>query len=151
MNIYQDVLAKVSQLVARGRGDRTARLTAVCEALSRLPGYDWVGFYFPDADARTLVLGPYVGEKTEHDRIPYGKGLCGQVAVSLKTYISPDVLAEDNYIACNADVRSEIVVPILDEGLFVGELDIDSNVPDRFDEHEQYLLEEICQRIVPLF
>ena len=150
MNIYQDVLARNSQLGAR-HGDRDMKLAAVCTWLSELPGYDWVGFYMADSNSASLILGPYVGARTEHTSIPYGEGICGQVAQSLKTYISPDVKKEDNYIACSFEVRSEIVVPVLDEGILIALLDIDSYAPNRFDENEQALLEDICSRLVSLF
>ena len=76
--------------------------------------FDWVGFYLDDRDKKGyLKLGPFIGPSTDHVSIPYGKGICGQVAVSLQTFVSQDVSAEDNYIACSTEVQSEIVVPIL--------------------------------------
>lgn len=114
--------------------------------------YDWVGFYLDDPEKRGyLKLGPYVGAPTDHVSIPYGKGICGQVAVSLETFISQDVHAEDNYIACSIEVQSEIVVPILKDGRFVGQIDIDSNTKSGIRDEDQQLLEGICAQLSQLF
>jgi GAF domain-containing protein len=94
-----------------------------------------------------LLLGDYVGEPTEHIEIPYGRGICGHVAESLKTYVSDDVTRESNYIACSASVRSEIVVPILKDGEFYGQLDIDSHTPAAFSAQHRQFLEELCRSI----
>lgn len=125
------------------------RLQAVCEHVHKhIPRCDWVGFYFihPDKE-RVLLLGPFVGEPTEHNEIPFGKGICGQVAESLQTYTSDDVSKESNYIACSLTVRSEIVVPILKEGRFWGQLDIDSHAVAAFGAQHQQFCEAICKRI----
>ena len=75
--------------------------------------YNWVGFYFANHEAKTLHLGPYVGAETDHTVIPFGKGICGQVAESNANFVVPDVAAQDNYIACSFTVKSEIVVPLI--------------------------------------
>lgn len=114
--------------------------------------FDWVGFYLDDRDKKGyLKLGPFVGPSTDHASIPYGKGICGQVAVSLQTFVSQDVSAEDNYIACSTEVQSEIVVPILKDGVFVAQLDIDSNTKDSITEEQRDLLEAICSKLSILF
>jgi GAF domain-containing protein len=69
-------------------------------------------FYFANQESKTLHLGPYVGAETDHTVIPFGKGICGQVAVSNENFVVPDVAAQDNYIACSFTVKSEIVVPL---------------------------------------
>jgi len=109
--------------------------------------FSWVGFYIMNHSTQKLHLGPYVGNPTDHTVIPFGKGICGQVAVSGETYIAEDVDEESNYIACNIDVKSEIVIPIYDEDTLVAQLDIDSNVIDAFGENESKLLHEICGKI----
>jgi GAF domain-containing protein len=146
------LLAEIERAIAAApaRGDA---LAAVCRLLAeRLPGYDWVGFYLVDpARPRELVLGPFVGEPTEHTRIPFGRGICGQVAEREETMVVEDVTAEANYLACSVSVRSEIVVPILAGGRFVGQLDIDSHVPARFGPADRALCEAICARLAPHF
>ena len=114
--------------------------------------FDWVGFYLDDRDKKGyLKLGPFIGTSTDHVSIPYGKGICGQVAVSLQTFVSQDVSAEDNYIACSTEVQSEIVVPILKDGVFVAQLDIDSNTKHSITEEQIELLESICTKLSILF
>ena len=81
-----------------------------------IPYYNWTGFYFRNGDKEELVLGPYVGAETDHTVIPFGKGICGQVAVSGETFVVPDVYSQDNYLSCSIDTKSEIVVPIFKDG-----------------------------------
>lgn len=105
--------------------------------------YDWVGFYLLIDGA--LKLGDYVGKPTDHTEIAIGKGVCGQVAEKKETIIVQDVSQEDNYIACSIDVQSEIVVPVLKDGLFIAELDIDSHSPAPFSSDDQLFLEKVCK------
>lgn len=113
--------------------------------------YDWVGFYILDEQRDGLILGPYSGAKTEHAFIPVGKGICGQVAQSKQAMVVQDVSQMDNYLSCSINVQSEIVVPVLKEGKFVAELDIDSHSPAPFTDDDNLLLEFICSRIAGLF
>lgn len=132
-------------------GDPPARLLAVCRLLAEgVPHYHWVGFYVvPRGADRVLALGPYVGAPTEHTRIPFGRGICGQVAEREETLVVPDVSAEANYLACSLEVRSEIVVPIFAAGRFVAQLDIDSHERDPFGEADRWLLEAVCAKVAP--
>lgn len=110
--------------------------------------YDWVGFYLvEDAGKDELVLGPFVGAETEHVRIPFGKGICGQAAASGETIIIQDVNKVTNYLSCAPDVVSEIVVPIFSGGNIVGELDIDSHELGPFSWDDRDLLEYICEQL----
>lgn len=110
--------------------------------------YDWVGFYWSDSEqAEMLKLGSFVGEPTEHIYIPFGKGICGQVALSEQPMIVNDVSQSDNYIACSMSVKSEIVVPILKDNRFIGQIDIDSHHLNAFTAEDQALLETICNLI----
>ncbi|HBZ38244.1 MAG TPA: gaf sensor protein [Balneola sp.] len=122
------------------------KLFSICEHLQdNVPGFDWVGFYIVDPEVENqLKLGPYVGESTDHTTIPFGKGICGQVAVSHKTFVSQDVTEEDNYISCSIHVQSEIVVPIMKKDRFVAQIDIDSNTKNSISEEKKELLEKIC-------
>ena len=113
--------------------------------------YNWVGFYFANHETQTLHLGPYVGEQTDHTVIPFGKGICGQVAVSNSNFVVPDVSAQDNYIACSFTVKSEIVVPLFVNGVNIGQIDIDSHELDPFSEADERFLEYVNQEIVKLF
>jgi putative methionine-R-sulfoxide reductase with GAF domain len=109
------------------------------------PAFDWVGVYFVDGD--TLVLGPFRGEPTEHERIPVGVGVCGAVAVSGQTEVVPDVRQRPGHLVCDVNTRSEVVAPIVRDGRVLGVLDIDSNKPDAFGEREVQLVEEAAREI----
>ena len=107
-------------------------LSFVCEFLQKnIKGYDWVGYYFHN-DKNQLVLKKYFGLKTDHTIIPFGKGICGQTAESNMHIIVDDVNNEENYISCNINVKSEIVVPLFSNKKNIGQIDIDSNTLSRF-------------------
>ena len=119
-----------------------AKLQEICDLLKdNVPHYDWVGFYFKNGDKRELKLGPYAGEPTDHTIIPFGKGICGQVAESNQNFVVPDVTAQDNYIACSITVKAEIVVPLFVNGENIGQIDIDSNTADPFTADDERFLE----------
>ncbi len=127
------------------------RLLAVCELLKKsISHYDWVGFYFKNGDKEELKLGPYAGEPTDHTIIPFGKGICGQVAVSNENFVVPDVKAQDNYIACSITVKAEIVVPLFLNGENIGQIDIDSNTPDPFTEEDELFLEFVNSEVAKI-
>ncbi|UGU17378.1 GAF domain-containing protein [Sinomicrobium kalidii] len=127
------------------------RLTKVCELLKEtVPYYDWVGFYFKNSDKDELKLGSFAGEPTDHVIIPFGKGICGQVAVSNKNFVVPDVKAQDNYIACSIYVKAEIVVPLFVNGENVGQIDIDSHTADPFTEEDEKFLEFVNAKVAEI-
>ncbi len=128
--------------------DTEARLQQICEFLRNgIEYYDWVGFYFKNGEKEELKLGPYAGEPTDHTIIPFGKGICGQVAVSNENFVVPDVKAQDNYIACSINVKAEIVVPLFVHGENIGQVDIDSNTPDPFTEEDERFLEFVNMEV----
>ena len=128
------------------------KLQKICQLLSdEVDYYNWVGFYFKNGDKNELKLGPYVGAATDHTIIPYGKGICGQVAESNANFVVPDVSAQDNYIACSFTVKSEIVVPLFVNGVNIGQIDIDSHVIDPFTEADERFLEFVNDEIAKLF
>ncbi len=150
---FDGILREIEQIINTHRdNERDEILERICAVLKReIPHYDWVGFYLVDPVAeRELVLGPYVGAPTEHTRIPFGKGICGQAAATETTFIVQDVTLETNYLSCSPDVRSEIVVPILKEDIVVGELDIDSHALAPFTDQDQAFLNAVCARVAPL-
>ena len=149
----KEQLLKHAMELVNSSAAKDEKLQKLCELLAeQLPGYDWVGFYLVDPAAdNELVLGPYVGDPTEHVRIKFGEGICGQAADLKKTFIVADVSKEDNYLSCSPDVKSEIVVPIFKDGKIVGEIDIDSHNLGNFKEQDRMLLEELATLIAPLF
>lgn len=138
----------VVEIVSNNNETVENRLYDICKLLeANVNYYDWVGFYFRNGDKEELKLGPYVGEPTDHTIIPFGKGICGQVAVSNENFVVPDVKAQDNYIACSITVKSEIVVPIFVNGENIGQIDIDSKTIDPFTEADERFLEFVCSKV----
>lgn len=139
--------------ILRGSGSRDDKLLAICQLLAReIDYYDWVGFYLVDPEKeRELVLGPYVGDATDHVRIAFGQGICGQAAEREETFVIQDVRKEDNYLSCSIHVKSEIVVPIFKAGRVIGELDIDSHAVGPFTAEDQQYLEALCEDIATIF
>ena len=126
------------------------KMLLLCDLLDKkLSHYNWTGFYLADVESKLLHLGPYIGEPTDHTTIPFGKGICGQAAETKQTFLVDDVSAESNYISCNIFVKSEIVVPIIKEGIVLGQIDIDSNTVAAFKNEDQVLLENICKALAP--
>lgn len=150
--VFEDIIAAISDSLHLQK-TRDEKLLQICQLLeSGIEYYDWVGFYLVDPEKdRELVLGPYVGESTDHNRIAFGQGICGQAAEREETFVIQDVSKEDNYLACSFDVKSEIVVPVFKDGQIVGELDIDSHTASPFTPEDRQYLEKICKMIEGLF
>lgn len=106
-----------------------------------LEGLNWAGFYL--FDGAELVVGPFQG-KPACVRIPLNRGVCGAAASQRQTQLVPDVHAFPGHIACDAASRSEIVVPLVHQGELIGVWDVDSPVPDRFDEDDRQGMEALC-------
>ena len=140
---YQTLLPQVKSLI-EGENDLIANLANISAALKETFGFFWVGFYLVKEDE--LVLGPFQGP-IACTRIRLGKGVCGTAWKEARTLIVPDVEQFPGHIACSSDSKSEIVVPILQQGEVVGVLDIDSNELDSFDTIDARYLEEICTYI----
>lgn len=150
---HKTLVNRTSDIIDSVELSRDEKLQKICELLrDEVEVFDWVGFYLVDPKAdRELVLGPYVGEETDHTRIPFGKGICGQAAETNQTFVVQDVSKEDNYLACSVHVKAEIVVPVKKDGKFVAELDIDSHTKDSMTDGHRRILEEICELITSLF
>jgi L-methionine (R)-S-oxide reductase len=124
------------------------KLQAICDVLeSEVSYYDWVGFYFKNGDRNELKLAQYTGEETEHTIIPFGKGICGQVAVSNQNFVVQDVSEQENYISCGWKVKSEIVIPIFVNEENIGQIDIDSHTANVFTDEDEQLLEYVCEKL----
>jgi L-methionine (R)-S-oxide reductase len=127
------------------------KLQAICDLLeSEISHYDWVGFYFKNGDKNELKLAQYTGEETEHTIIPFGKGICGQVALSNKNFVVQDVSEQENYISCGWKVKSEIVIPIFVNEENIGQIDIDSHTANIFNSEDEELLEFICRKVAEI-
>ena len=127
------------------------KLQSICDYLKQeISYYDWVGFYFKNGDKEELKLNRFAGEPTEHTIIPFGKGICGQVAVSNENFIVQDVSEHQNYISCGWKVKSEIVIPIFIDGQNIGQIDIDSHTVNPFTQKDTDLIEFVCKKIAKL-
>ncbi len=148
---FETLKPQVISILQKDAISVTDRLHEVCQLLSdHISYYDWVGFYFKNGDKNELKLRTYVGEETDHIIIPFGKGICGQVALSNENFIVPDVQAQDNYIACSINVKAEIVVPLFINGENIGQIDIDSETPDPFTEKDEQFLEFVNQEVAKI-
>ena len=124
------------------------KLQEICDLLrNSISYYDWVGFYFRNGLRPELKLAQFSGKPTEHTLIPFGKGVCGQVALSNNIFVVQDVTEQHNYIACGLDVKSEIVVPIFKDGVNIGQIDIDSHKKNAFTKNDENNLEFICEQV----
>jgi len=145
--VFFDSLIERIDEVLKSKKSRNDKLKTVCRLLKEsVPHYNWVGFYLVDKKKqKELVLGPFEGEPTEHVRIAFGKGICGQAAKLEKTFLVQDVSKETNYLSCSANVKSEIVVPIFKNRRIAGELDIDSHTLSPFTKEDKTFLKKIAE------
>jgi L-methionine (R)-S-oxide reductase len=149
---FENLKPSVISILSDNQISTDEKLKNLCQFLSNsITYYNWVGFYFANHENKTLHLGPYVGAETDHTIIPFGKGICGQVAESNRNFVVPDVSAQDNYIACSLTVKSEIVVPLFVKGKNIGQIDIDSHVIDPFTEADERFLEFVNEEVAKLF
>ncbi|PID67867.1 MAG: histidine kinase [Flavobacteriia bacterium] len=152
MSIYDTTLVQIEQLVNNKDLDRHDILQRICDVLQNTyQHYDWVGFYLANKAQKTLHLEAFAGEPTTHDTIPFGKGICGQVAVSNQVFLVPDVTLQNNYIACSPAVKSEIVVPLWVNGDNIGQIDIDSHTDNAFSPEDETFLIAVNKLVAQLF
>lgn len=148
---FDKLRPQVEEILKNDQLSVDQRLTKVCELLeSNIPYYDWVGFYFRNGDKEELKLKAFAGEPTDHEIIPFGRGICGQVAVSNKNFVVPDVKAQNNYIACSIHVKAEIVIPLFVNGENIGQIDIDSHTEDPFSHEDELFLEWVNKMVAQI-
>ena len=140
-------MARSLESLLEGESDPLANLSNAAALLAQsLDRVNWCGFYLVRGEE--LVLGPFQG-KPACVRIPLGKGVCGTAAARRETLVVPDVNRFPGHIACDAASRSEIVVPILENGVLRGVLDVDAPEPARFDDEDRAGLERYVEVLVP--
>lgn len=146
--MFNELLPQIISIIESSDKTTDEKLQSICNLLkANVDYYNWVGFYFKNGDKEELKLGPYAGLPTDHIIIPFGKGICGQVAVSNENFVVPDVQSQDNYIACSLTVKSEIVIPLFLNGVNIGQIDIDSDSPDPFTEDDEEFLEFVNEKV----
>ena len=138
---YRQLLPQIEALTT-GEPDLTANLANTAAALRQAFGFFWVGFYLVKGEE--LVLGPFQGP-VACTRIRRGKGVCGASWARAETLLVPDVEAFPGHIACSSESKSEIVVPIFNDGQVVAVLDVDSDQLNGFDQDDQAALEQLMQ------
>jgi GAF domain-containing protein len=97
-----------------------------------------------------LVLEAFAGRETEHTRIAVGHGVCGTAVATGEDQNVGDVRAVENYIACNLWTRSELVVLIRRGATVLGQIDIDSDVPDPFTADEEAEVRKVAEALAVL-
>jgi GAF domain-containing protein len=143
---YRDLETALGSLL-EGETDALANLANASSLLAQsLDRINWCGFYLLRGEE--LVLGPFQG-KPACVRIPVGKGVCGSAAARRATLVVPDVSRFPGHIACDPASRSEIVVPILENGTLRGVLDVDAPEPARFDDEDRIGLERYVEALTP--
>ncbi|OFZ25879.1 MAG: diguanylate cyclase [Bacteroidetes bacterium RIFCSPHIGHO2_02_FULL_44_7] len=138
--VYASLLPQIKALVG-DESDSTANLANVCAALKEAFGFFWVGFYL--IKEGELVLGPFQGP-IACTRISLGKGVCGSAWEQRRTLVVPDVDAFPGHIACSSLSKSEIVVPLIQNDVVIGVLDVDSDRLADFDDVDEHSLNELC-------
>lgn len=140
---YQSLIPQIKALI-EGEPDLIANLANIAGALKEQFGWFWVGFYLVKDEQ--LVLGPFQGP-VACTRINKGRGVCGTSWANATTLIVPDVEKFPGHIACSSLSKSEIVVPMIKDGIVWGVLDVDSELPDQFDATDKVYLEKITSAI----
>lgn len=145
-------LKKSISYIIENNEKTSIKLQLICNLLkNEVEYYNWVGFYFKNEAKNELKLAEFAGKPTEHIIIPFGKGICGQVAVSNQNFVVQDVTEQNNYISCGFQVKSEIVVPIFVNNENIGQIDIDSHTANPFSKKDEEFLEYICLKVATLF
>jgi len=138
---YQELCSQLGGLL-HGETDPIANAANTSALIFQLlPDINWAGFYF--LREGELVLGPFQG-KPACVRIVVGRGVCGAAAERKASVLVEDVHAFPGHIACDADSRSELVVPLMRDGAVLGVLDLDSPSPARFDSHDRAGMEQLA-------
>ncbi|HEY8537631.1 MAG TPA: GAF domain-containing protein [Steroidobacteraceae bacterium] len=143
--LYSQLATSLQALVADER-DAIANLANASALLfESLPDLNWAGFYLlKDGE---LVVGPFQG-RPACVRIALGKGVCGTAAQQRKSIVVPNVHEFEGHIACDSASNSEIVVPMIRDGLLLGVLDIDSPKFARFDDEDRDGLEQFVTTLI---
>ncbi len=151
MSKFTTLLDEIDQL-ARDARSVLALQQGMVETIARsLSYYNWIGFYMLDReDPSILVLGPFYGEPTPHERIPVTQGICGAAVRRNETVIVENVASDPQYLSCSLGTKSEIVAPIRVRGYVVGEIDVDSDRLSAFQSEDREFLEK-CAEIVGQF
>lgn len=137
-----EIISRVEERVNSGASRDEVLRDAVSILKQERRHYNWVGIYLLEGD--TLVLHNYLGKPTDHTHIPVGKGVCGVAVAQGANQIIGDVTKLDNYLACSAETRAEIVVLIRQDAQILGQIDIDSDLEAAFNHEDEALLNDVA-------
>ena len=146
---YKTLVPQLRALIV-DETDLVANCANITAALRQTFGFFWIGFYFVNKKDNCLVLGPFQGD-IACTRIGFGKGVCGAAWQRAETILVPDVELFEGHIACSSASKSEIVVPIIFDGIVRSVLDIDSDQLNDFTLIDKQYLEEIAKDLAYLF
>ncbi|MBI1852467.1 MAG: GAF domain-containing protein [Planctomycetes bacterium] len=145
----REIVGLLQKLATIGQGRDKLLIEAVHLLQRSSPHFNWVGVYELAGDV--LVLGPYVGAKTEHTRIPVGRGVCGTAVAEARDQNVPDVTKTPNYLACSTATKSELVVLIRNGDRIYGQIDIDSHTANAFGPSEEQRVTEVATFLATLW
>ncbi len=153
---FKDIIKKIESKIKNEKvsikeseNKKNELLQFICDTCTKeIPYYNWFGFYLVDKNEKDmLILGPFNGEPTEHVKIPFGRGICGQAAAKKDSIIVDNINKENNYLACSIKVKSELVVPIIKNQEVLGEIDIDSHYLNAFSQLDKEFNEKLAEII----
>jgi GAF domain-containing protein len=135
---------------AYNQGKRRKELLQLTATRMRAAGSPYTGVYMYMLHGADLILESFDGRPTEHTRIPVGKGLCGRAVAEKRDINAADVSAEPDYLACSVETRSELVVLIRRGEEILGQIDVDSDVVNGFDDREEAAVREVADALAAL-
>ncbi|AYW48238.1 GAF domain-containing protein [Tetragenococcus osmophilus] len=145
---YEMMLSQQEELIKDEKNWLATLANATALLNMTLPTTVFAGFYL--FDENELILGPFQG-RVSCTRIQLGNGVCGEAAAEKQTVIVGNVKEHKNYISCDSDALSEIVVPMVKNGKLIGVLDIDSQETNSYDQVDQDYLEAYCEKLLQVF
>ena len=149
-NASDALVKKLDSMLAGGQDFENILKVAVEDLHEMFPRFDWTGIYelFPDD---VLRLGPFVGAATDHVFIGVGTGVCGTAVAERRNMNIPDVRALDNYLACSAETRSELVVLIRTGEKIHGQIDVDSHEVGSFSDDTVATVQAVADALARVY
>jgi L-methionine (R)-S-oxide reductase len=143
--------AKIARRIQEMRGEGYMSDAMLREAVKQIKAsdsrYNFVGIYMLNSETNELWLQNYLGEPTDHARIPVGRGVCGTAVAEKKNQNVPDVTQVGNYLSCSPRTKSELVVLIYAGQEIVGQIDIDAKEINAFSKDDQTGIEAIAEKL----
>ena len=142
-------IARALQGAFCGDASRRELLELVATKI-RAAGSPYTGVYMYMLHGDELVLEAFDGRPTDHSRIPVGEGMCGKAVTERRDLNIPDVTQAEGYLSCSVETKSELVVLVRRHDEILGQIDIDSDVPNGFDEAEEQAVREVADALAAL-